>query len=73
MLGGMYYTNCIRTEVEVSSVLFTYTMADQEGYCGVTFKEVSSTTPDAFNLLPNPSTTSVVACPASFVYIPRLR
>ena len=34
---------------------------------------MSSTTSDAFNLLPDPSTTTQVACPQSFVYIPRLR
>ena len=56
--------------------VFTCTLhmlGSQEGYCGVTFKEVSGTTPDAFNLLPDPSTTAQVVCPASFVYIPRLR
>ena len=54
--------------VEYSS----YALA-QDGYCGVTFKEVSSTTPDAFSLLPNPSSGAQVVCPASYVYIPRLR
>ena len=45
----------------------------QEGYCGVTYREVSGTTPDAFNLLPNPSPGTVVTCPASFINIPKLR
>ena len=48
----------------------------QDGYCGITFKEVSSTTPDAFNLLPptpTPTNTAQVVCPNSFVYIPQLR
>ena len=47
--------------------------ASQEGYCGVTYREVSGTTPDAFNLLPNPSPGTVVTCPASFINIPKLR
>jgi len=33
---------------------------------------VSGTTPDAFNLLPNPSPGTVVTCPASFINIPKL-
>ena len=45
----------------------------QEGYCGVTYREVSGTTPDAFSLLPNPSPGTVVTCPASFINIPKLR
>jgi len=57
MLGSMDYNNCIRME---------------EGYCGVTYREVSGTTPDAFSLLPNPSPGTVVTCPASFINIPKL-
>ena len=71
MLGSMDYNNCIR--MEVSDILHLFSFPLQEGYCGVTYREVSGTTPDAFNLLPNGSPGTVVTCPASFINIPKLR
>jgi len=54
-LQSQYYSNCLRSEV---------------GYCGVQYKEKSGTTPDAFNLLPDPTTAVVLDCPAAYAYIP---
>ena len=71
MLGSMDYNNCIR--MEVPDVVQFFSIPLQEGYCGVTYREVSGTTPDAFSLLPNPSPGTVVTCPASFINIPKLR
>ena len=45
LLGGLYYTNCLRTEA---------------GYCGVQFKESTGTTPDAFQMTAAATTNAEV-------------
>ena len=59
LLVSQYYTNCIRTE---------------RGYCGILWKESSSTSPDPFQMTASPVTNAeATACPNSYIYIPNLR
>eukprot|EP00090_Calanus_glacialis_P027414 TRINITY_DN43201_c0_g1_i1.p1 TRINITY_DN43201_c0_g1~~TRINITY_DN43201_c0_g1_i1.p1 ORF type:complete len:380 (-),score=76.16 TRINITY_DN43201_c0_g1_i1:263-1402(-) len=61
LLNSQYYSNCIRTE---------------SGYCGIQWKESSTTSPDPFQMTKNPVTNGQAghptACTASFIYIPNL-
>jgi len=58
LLVSQQYTNCIRTE---------------RGYCGILWKESSSTSPDPFQMTANPSAAAeATACPNSYIYIPNL-
>jgi len=61
LLNSQYYTNCIRTE---------------KGYCGIQWKESSTSSPDPFQMTKHPVTNGgsghPTACPASFIYIPNL-
>merc|ERR1719293_626093 len=61
LLQSQIYTNCIRTE---------------KGYCGIQWKESSTTSPDPFQMTKHPVTNGgsghPTACPASFIYIPNL-
>jgi hypothetical protein len=61
LLNSQYYTNCIRTE---------------KGYCGIQWKESSTTSPDPFQMTKSPISNAAsgipTACAASFIYIPNL-
>jgi len=61
LLNSQYYTNCIRTE---------------GGYCGIQWKESSTSSPDPFQMTKSPITNGAAghptACAASFIYIPNL-
>jgi len=62
LLQSQYYDNCIRTE---------------SGYCGIQWKESSTSSPDPFQMTVTPSTNGAAGsppstCPASFIYIPNL-
>jgi len=61
LLNSQYYTNCIRTEA---------------GYCGIMWKESSTSSPDPFQMTKSPITNAAsghpTTCPASFIYIPNL-
>jgi len=58
LLQSQYYTNCIRTE---------------QGYCGIQWKESSTTSPDSFDMTLGAVTNGESdTCPASFIYIPNL-
>jgi len=60
LLQGMYYTNCVRTEL---------------GYCGVEYKESTGTTPDAFDVGTTAtavSTTGACVTGAAFIHIPNM-
>lgn len=54
-LQAQYYTNCLRTE---------------KGYCSVQYREKSGTTPDAFNINPQPSIGAQVVCDEAQLFIP---
>ena len=64
----------------ITTITFSYTnttptappMATrtEEGYCGIEWREVSGTTPDAFQVFASASTVAVVVCPTMYVYIP---
>jgi hypothetical protein len=56
-LGGMDYTNCIRTEKDM---------------CAIQWKEKTGATPDAFQVFATASTVAVLACPTMGVYVPTL-
>jgi len=61
LLNAQYYTNCIRTEA---------------GYCGIMWKESSTSSPDPFQMTKSPITNAgsgnPTACAATFIYIPNL-
>jgi len=63
LLQSQYYDNCIRTE---------------SGYCGIQWKESSTSSPDPFQMTVTPSTNGAAGtppsslCTASFIYIPNL-
>merc|ERR1712038_1458431 len=63
MLTSQYYTNCIRTE---------------KGYCGIQWKQSSTTSPDPFGILGTVSPavgaegSSTTLCTSGFVHIPGL-
>ena len=63
MLTSQYYTNCIRTE---------------KGYCGIQWKQSSTTSPDPFGILGTTTTaagagaSTTTLCTSGFVSIPDL-
>ena len=58
LLNSMYYTNCIRTEA---------------GYCGIQWKESSTSSPDPFQMTKSPvSNGDANGCSASMIFIPNL-
>merc|ERR1712086_752307 len=61
LLNSQYYPNCIRTEA---------------GYCGISWKESSTSSPDPFQMTKSPITNAAsghpTTCTASFIYIPNL-
>jgi len=57
LLNGQRYVNCIRTE---------------KGYCGIQFKESSTTSPDPFQVGTFPTNTGASNCINSYIFIPNL-